>query len=161
MPMPAHLSVEGAKQGKFKGSCVIQGRADTILVQAMDHIVEIPKSPQTGQPTGKRIHMPLQVTAEVDKATPQVFTALCSGEQLKTVQLDFYRIDQNGSEKLYYTIKAENAICVSAHAWFPNALEAASAQLGHMIDYSFTYEKITWTWQDGGIECTDSWTAPK
>jgi len=161
MPMPIHLMLTGAKQGKIEGSCTMQGREGTILVEAVDHPIEIPRSPQTGLPTGKRIHKPLQVTKLIDKSSPKLFQALCSGEQLTSVELDFYRISPQGTEEKYYTIKLKNAILVSVKTWFPNCLDKELESYEHMEDVCFTYEGITWTWVPDGIEAEDSWTAPK
>ncbi|MBM4133360.1 MAG: type VI secretion system tube protein Hcp, partial [Nitrospira sp.] len=44
MPSPAYMQVQGEKQGKIEGSCDIKGREGTILVQAIDSLVNIPKS---------------------------------------------------------------------------------------------------------------------
>ncbi|HNR39014.1 MAG TPA: Hcp family type VI secretion system effector [Acidobacteriota bacterium] len=161
MPIPIHLLVEGVKQGKIEGSCTMKGREGTILVQGVDHTVEIPKSPQTGLPTGKRVHMPMTITKEMDKSSPKLFQALCSGEQLKTVELDFYRISPQGTEEKYYTIKLANAIVTAMRTYFPNCLEQATKSYGHMEDIAFTYEKIVATWVPDGIEAEDDWTAPK
>ena len=161
MPIPIHLLVEGVKQGKIEGSCTMKGREGTILVQGVDHTVEIPKSPQTGLPTGKRVHGALTITKEVDKSSPKLLQALCSGEQLTEVELDFYRIKPSGEEEKYYTIKLTNAIIVGVRTWFPNCLQAETTSFGHMEDISFTYKAIRWTWVPDGIEAEDSWDAPK
>lgn len=34
MPMPAHMTLEGETQGNIEGSCTMQGREGTILVQS-------------------------------------------------------------------------------------------------------------------------------
>ena len=161
MPMPCFMNVEGESQGKIDGSCQITGREGAILIQAVDHTIEIPKSPQTGLPTGKRVHLPMTVTKEVDKASPKLYQALCSGEQMKTVSLDYYRISPQGKEEKYYTVKLENAIVVGVRSWIPNCLEPNNGQMGHMEDVSFSYEKITESWHPDGIEADDSWLAPK
>ena len=161
MPMPSYLSLEGQNQGNIEGSVAVKGHEKKILVQAADHTIEIPKSPQTGLPTGKRVHGPLTLTKEIDKASPKLFAALTSGEQMKKVKLEYYRISPKGTEEKYYTVELENAIITSIRAWTPNCLDAANKQMGHMEDVAFTYEKIKWTYEDGGIEAEDSWLSPK
>jgi len=160
MPSPAYMQVQGEKQGKIEGSCDIKGREGTILVQAIDSLVNIPKSPQTGMPTGKRVHNPYTVVAELDKATPKIYQALCNGERMKSVQVDYYRISPAGNEEKYFSIKLENAIVVSAHHYVPNCLDQTNSTMGHMVEYSFTYEKVTWTWVKDGIEGEDNWKVP-
>lgn len=161
MPMPCYLSLDGENQGKIEGSVQIRGHDNEILVQGVEGLHDIPRSPQTGLPTGKRVHHPLTVVKEIDKSSPKLMQALTSGEQLKTVNLEFYRINDKGLEELYYTIKLQNAIIVDIRTWVPNCLDPEQASLGHMEDVAFTFEQITWTWQDGGIEAEDSWKAPK
>ncbi|RLA97091.1 MAG: type VI secretion system tube protein Hcp [Deltaproteobacteria bacterium] len=161
MPMPAHLELEGKNQGKIEGSCEIQGREGTILVQAVEHDIHIPRSPQTGLPTGKRVHNPLTITKIFDKASPKLYQALCSGEQFSNVTIKWYRIDPTGQEEHYFTTKLEDAIIVSIKAWMPNALDPKMESYQHMEDVSFTYKKIIWTWEPDGIESEDSWKEPK
>ena len=161
MPMPSYMTLEGQNQGKIEGSVKVKGHEGKILVQAVEHTIEIPKSPQTGLPTGKRIHGPATLTKEIDKSSPKLFAALTSGEQMKTVTLEYYRISPKGTEEKYFTVQLENAIITSIRAWTPNCLDPANKQMGHMEDVAFTYEKIKWTFEDGGIEAEDSWLAPK
>lgn len=161
MPMPCYLVVEGENQGKIEGSVKVKGHEGKILIQAVDHTIEIPKSPQTGLPTGKRVHMPMTVTKEIDKSSPKLYQALTSGEQFKSVSLEFYRISAKGTEEKYYTVKLGKAILTNMQSWTPNCLAPESKQMGHMEDASFTYEKITWTFEPDGIEAEDNWMAPK
>lgn len=161
MPMPIFLSLEGRHQGKIEGSCDIANFVGKILVQELMHDVSIPRSPQTGLPTGKRVHGPITVTKEIDKSSPKLMQALCSGEQLNDVFLEFTRISPKGMEEVYYTIRLGNAIIVSISDYSPIALLKENDPMRHMEKVSFTYAKIIWTWVTDGIEAEDSWTAPK
>ncbi|HRB82604.1 MAG TPA: type VI secretion system tube protein TssD, partial [Nitrospira sp.] len=98
MPIPAYLTVEVEKQGKIEGSCDLKGREGAILVQAFDHEVRIPSDPQTGLASGKRVHGPLKIVKQVDKASPLLYQALCTGEHLKSVEIKWYRIAKDGTE---------------------------------------------------------------
>ena len=42
MPTPGSLTITGEVQGLIEGSCELEDREGTILVQAFDHVVEIP-----------------------------------------------------------------------------------------------------------------------
>lgn len=161
MPMPCYLTLEGETQGKIEGSCEVQGHSGKILIQAVDHRIELPKSPQTGLPSGKRQHLGITLTKEIDKSSPKIFQAQCSGEQLSKVELEFYRISPKGTEEKYYTIRLEKAVVTSSRTWVPNCLAPENRQFGHMEDIALTYEKIVWTWEPDGIEAEDSWLAPK
>ncbi|MDV3443847.1 type VI secretion system tube protein Hcp, partial [Pseudomonas otitidis] len=39
--------------------------------------------PQSGQPTGQRVHKPLMITKVFDKSSPLIFNALTSGERTR------------------------------------------------------------------------------
>jgi len=162
MPMPFHMELTGNTQGNISEGCSdMKGRENTILCQALNHEVYIPRDPQTGLPTGKRVHNPLTVTKVFDKSTPKFFQALSTGERMSNVTLKYYRINPSGNEEHYFTIKLEDAIIVSVKPWVPNALDSSRERFTHMEDVSFTYSKIIWTWEIDGVEAQDEWKVPK
>lgn len=156
MPIPGHLSITGEQQGAIEGSCDLEGREGTILVQAFHHLVDVP-SDERGIPSGRRAHRPATITKEIDKATPKLYQALCTGEKLSEIRLDWYRLDQMGSQELYFSTRFEGALVTSIKPWVPNVLMPANAALRHMEDMSFTYEKVIWSWEPDGIEFEDVW----
>ncbi|VVE52164.1 type VI secretion protein [Pandoraea horticolens] len=161
MPMPCYLSLTGDKQGKIEGSCSVRGHEGKILVQAMKLRVELPKNEQTGAPSSVRRHVGMSIVKEIDKSSPKLFQALCSGEQMSEVLLEFWRFTSGGTEEKYYTIKLQNAAVFEAEDWVPNVLLPENEKLGHMESIGFSYQKIVWTWIKDGIESEDSWTAPR
>jgi type VI secretion system secreted protein Hcp len=161
MPMPAHLTLEGESQGKIDGSSEMKGREKTILVEAMTHEINIPRDPQTGLATGKRVHGPLTITKVFDKSSPKLYQALVTGEHMKNVTIKWYRISPKGQEEHYFTHALTDAIIVSIRPWMANCLDPKTESFTHMEDLSFTYKKIKWTWVIDGIESEDSWAVPK
>ena len=55
MPMPFYMTMTGTTQSAIEGSCDQSGREGTILCQAFQHDISIPRDPQSGQPTGLRV----------------------------------------------------------------------------------------------------------
>jgi type VI secretion system secreted protein Hcp len=161
MPLPAHLTLVGERQGKIEGSCDQQGREGTILIQALEHEVSIPRESQTGVATGKRVHHPLVVLKSFDKSSPLLMMALCSGEHMKSVEIKWYRIDPMGKEEHYYTTRLEDAVIVSLRPSMKNCLDPSCSHLAHMEEVSFSYRKAIWRWEPDGIEAEDDWRAPK
>ncbi|MFL9988886.1 type VI secretion system tube protein TssD [Paraburkholderia sediminicola] len=161
MALPCYMTLQNASGQAVEGSCAIQGHEGAVLVQAVEHLIELPKNPQTGLVSGKREHLGLKVTKEIDKSSPTLMNTLCSGAQLKSVTLTFDRINKQGKQELYYTIALTNVNVVLSRLWVANCLERENSSLGHMEDISFTYEAITWTWAQGNLEAQDSWTQPK
>ena len=157
MALTAYMKVKGKKQGDIKGDCPQGGdKKDTILLYQVDHNVEIPKDTHTGLPTGQRIHHPLTVTKHKDQATPKLFQATCTGEQCD-VTLDYYRIKADGMEEKYFTIKLEEAIVVNMREYTPMTFLPDNKPFMDMEEVSFTYSKITWTYNDGNVEHADDW----
>ncbi|WP_126980509.1 type VI secretion system tube protein TssD, partial [Saezia sanguinis] len=67
MPTPAYISIEGKTQGNITqgaftadsvGNVYVEGHEDEILVQEISHRVTTPTDPQSGQPSGQRVHKP-------------------------------------------------------------------------------------------------------
>lgn len=144
-----HMSVLATTQGQIKGSCTARGRENTIVVDSIDHGIISPRDAASGLPTGKRQHRPVKVTARIDKATPLLFNALINNENLNEVRLQFWATDSTGGLSQYFTIELVNA-------------SISGIQMGarDQIEISFVYQKIIWTWMDGGITAEDDWEAP-
>ena len=155
------LKVTGQKQGLITGSVTEKGKEGTIAVLAIEHSIISPRDAASGLPTGKRMHSPLVIVTHIDKSTPLLYNALVNNENLPTVELDFYKPKANGKDTLYFTIKLTNANISSVKQTNLNSDD--DPQLGLFGEYeevAFTYQKIQWTWIDGGITAQDDWEAP-
>jgi type VI secretion system effector, Hcp1 family len=159
MALTGYLAVKGKSQGDIKGDCPQGGdKKDKILVYGTDHSVEIPKDTHTGLPTGQRIHKPFTFIKHKDNASSKLFKSCCTGEQCEVV-FDQYRIKPDGTEEKYFTIKLEEAIIVSMREYTPLTFVPENKPYHDMEEVSFTYSKITWTYNDGNIEYVDDWKA--
>ena len=170
MPIPAFMKIEGTNQGLITqgaftedsvGNIYVEGHEDEFIVQAFNHEVLIPRDPQSGQPTGQRVHQPLTVTKIFDKSSPLLYEALTSGERLKTCELSWYRTSATGSMEKYFSMNLEDAVIVSVRAVMPNCQDPSNAQFTHLEEVSFTYRKINWTHEAAGTSGADDWRAPK
>jgi type VI secretion system secreted protein Hcp len=165
MALNAYLKMKAQKQGDIKGSVTQKGRENTILVMATDHLIASPRDAASGLPTGKRQHQPLVITKEVDKATPLLYRALVDNENITTFRLDFYRPSiiggsGGGTEQQYFTIELVNANIASIKLEFLNNDYPENVNLPQRERVAFTYQKITWTYQDGGVTAQDDWETP-
>ncbi|MDR0477615.1 MAG: Hcp family type VI secretion system effector [Desulfobulbaceae bacterium] len=166
MPSPAYMTVTGERQGNITagtfteasvGNNWQQGHEDEALVQSFDHTIMLPRDPQTGQPTGQRVHKPFSVVKVFDKCSPLLFSALTSGEKLSKVELKFYRTAAQGNQEHYYTILLEDAIIVDIQNWMPHCQDPSAAHLTHMEKVDFTYRKITKTHEVASTSESDDW----
>ena len=160
MALQAHMTVEGTEQGKIEGGSQLKGREGTIEVQQFVHEVCMPHDSNTGTPTGSALHKPLTVCKSFDKASPKLHKALAHGERLKSVELKWYRIKPDGKQEHYYTHRLEDAIVVSIKPYMRNRLDRDSEEYQHMEEVSFTYRKVTWTWEPEGIGAEADWREP-
>ena len=131
----ATVMATGAKQGPFSNT--------PIDVTAVSHEIVSPRDPASGLPTGKRQHKPISITTEWGASTPLFINALTNNETLTSVLIGLLR---NG--KQVATIQLTNASV------------SQFDQHGENVTLQFTYQKITWTWVDGGITAQDDWEAP-
>ena len=170
MPTPAYMSIQGEKQGNITagafteesvGNVYQEGHEDEVLVEAVDHTVTIPRDPQSGQPSGQRVHQALKVTKVLDKASPLIYNALTSGEKLPKVEIKWYRTSQSGSQEHYFTTRLTDAIIVDVRCNMPNAQDPQMAQFTHLEDVCFSYRKIEWTHEIAGTSGSDDWRRPK
>lgn len=168
MPIPAYMTIEGASQGDISGGAMSEesvgivyqeDHADEILVQAFSHNIIIPRDPQSGQPTGQRIHQPLTITKIFDKSSPMLYQALTTGERLTECEIQWFRNSPDGELEHYFTIALEDAVIVDIKAVMANCLDPASAHLTHMEEVSFAYSKIEWTHEIAGTSGADDWRA--
>ena len=130
------LTVTGQKQGSF---------GTRLTITAFSHEIVSPRDPASGLPTGKRIHKPFVITKPIDKSSPLLLNSIFTDETLTSVLIGFLR---PGSANPVATVKLTNASV------------ADDTQHGSSETIAFTYQKIEWTWVDGGISAEDDWEAP-
>ncbi len=160
MALNAYLKLTGEAQGEVKGSCTQADREDSIEVFGFNHEVLSPRDAASGLPTGKRQHKPLVITKAMDKATPLLMNILVNNENITVWEIKFFRPSRTGTEEFYYSIELENANICSIR---PEQLNNKYPEnMPHEVreHVSFTYQKIIWTWQDGGVTAEDDWESP-
>jgi type VI secretion system secreted protein Hcp len=129
------VMITGAKQGAFSTT--------PIALTGLSHEIISPRDPASGLATGKRQHKPIVFTKQLDSTTPLLLKALVTNETLTSVLIGLLR---NGQQVA--TIKLTNAGV------------ADYTDHGDTEHWSLTYQKIEWTWVDGGITASDDWEAP-
>ena len=156
MPTPCNLKV-----AEYPGSSEKEGREDTSDVFEVEHHIHQPVDLTTGQATGVRVHSPLRIVKIIDKASPGFHKAMCTGQNLKEVVLDFYRIDPSSREEAkYYTITLKRARIVDMRPYMPMSFVPANESYRHMEQVSFVYEEIEWKWIPDSVVEMDKWRSP-
>ena len=165
MAMMAYMWPKGQKSGPIKGSVTQKGREDSIAVIAISHSIISPRDPQSGLPTGQRMHKPYTITKELDKSTPILYNVLCTNENLSEVVLKFWTPQLKaasgiGSEVQHFTVKLTNANIASIDFRMANIRHPDLVKFPEYEEIAMTYQKIEWTWTDGGITAEDDWNTP-
>jgi type VI secretion system secreted protein Hcp len=166
MPIPCYLTLSGDNQGDMSsgatgadsiGTLSNSNHENEIQVQAFKMGMMVPKDPQSGQPTGRRIHTGVTFTKVVDKSSPMIMQALATGEQIKQATFKFFRTSPSGEQEHYYTLELEEALITEVTPWFPNALDPANGSIGHMEDVTMSYKVINVTHEVAGTSGADNW----
>jgi len=163
MALNAYLKLKGQKQGEIKGSVTQKGREGKIMVIAASHEVLSPRDAASGLATGKRMHKPFVITKELDRSSPLLYSMLVNNENITEWELQFWTSGLNsrtgfGTEKQHYTVKLTNANISDISFRMLNNKNPELVRFAEYEEISFTYQKITWTWVDGGIMAEDDWS---
>ena len=154
MPIPAYLWIN---DGEIKGGCTVAGREDSIEVLEFNHEVRIPTDPDTGQLTGTRKHEAFRIVKAFDQSSPLLYKAVCEGLTYETLRLEWYKIDDEGAEIMYFKHDLEQVKVCSVKPIMYNVKAKEYERYVHMEEISFRYGKISWEYPDGGFMHSDSW----
>ncbi len=165
MALNAYLSLKGQTQGDIKGSVTQKGREGKIMVISANHEIVSPRDAASGLPTGKRMHKPLIITKELDKSSPLLYNLLTHNENIPELKLEFWTsqikaTSGSGTEVQHYTVELVNANIAAIRFVMPNNKHPDLMKFAEYEEISFTYQKILWTWNDGGISAEDDWESP-
>ncbi|WP_299015046.1 Hcp family type VI secretion system effector [uncultured Photobacterium sp.] len=170
MPTPAYMSItgenqqlitEGAYSAESVGNTWQEAHVDEFLVQELDHVLTVPRDPQSGQPTGQRVHRPIVVTKQQDRCSPLLFNALVSGEKLPECKINFYRTSVSGKQEHYYTIKLIDALLVDMQTRMAHCQDASTSDRVVEEVLKFTYRAIDVSHRAGSTAGHDDWRAPR
>ncbi|HLO33965.1 MAG TPA: type VI secretion system tube protein TssD [Anaerolineales bacterium] len=159
MALHAYLRLKGQQQGEIKGSVTQKGREGMILVSGASHSIESPRDAASGLPTGGRVHEPFIITKELDAATPLLYNMLVHNENILTWELQFWQPSAAGTERNHYTVKLTDASIASIDFRMPDTQDPHLATRAEYEEIAFTYQKIQWLWNEGGITSSDDWAA--
>ena len=163
MAMQAYVDFVGQKSGHLDGSITQKGREKKCGVIAVSHSIICPRDPQSGLPTGQRMHKPVVITKELDMATPLLYNCLCTNENLSKVTIYFWSPQKSsaaggtGAEFQHFTIELVNANIASMDFRMANIRNPDLVKFSEYEEIALTYQKITWTWNDGGKTASDDW----
>jgi type VI secretion system secreted protein Hcp len=153
------MQVKASKQGDIKSEVTTKGREGMMECVEFESGMSSPRDPASGRPTGRRQHTALAVIKRVDKGSPLLSSALAQNETLTTVKLLFYRPKGDGTTDNFFSIELTNATVSKQKIYLPNMLDPAESHFPALEKIEFTFQKIVWTYTNGGISASDDWEA--
>ncbi len=161
MALAAYLSIVAERQGPILGGVTQKGREGKILVIAVQHEIVCPRDPQSGMPTGKRMHKPFSIIKELDCSSPLLYQLICTNENIRDARIDFWTTTPTGQEKQHYTVHLTNANITAINFKMANIRSSKLVRLAEYEEIAFTYQKIEWTWNEGNKSASDDWETPR
>ncbi|WP_339499633.1 Hcp family type VI secretion system effector [Pseudomonas silesiensis] len=161
MAIPVYLWLKDDGGADIKGSVNVQKREGSIEVLALDHEVAIPTDDNSGKLTGTRVHSPFLFTKEIDASSVYLLKAVTMGQTFKSAEFKWYRIDDNGHEVENYSTLLESVKVVNVASKMHDIKDPTKEKHNHLEEVELRYEKITWTFKDGNIKHSDSWSERK
>lgn len=171
MPIPAYMTIELAEQGEISEGAGGEDSIGTlaeptdnedienaIKVVAFEKIIHLPTTSGFGA-SGLREHKGIKITKIFDASSPLLYQALCTGEQVNTITINWYRIEEGEEfpEEPYYVHEIERAVVTRIDSYMPDCTDPANESFQPMEDVWFTYKAITETHAAGteGIDDLD------
>lgn len=170
MSQPCYLKISGLNQGLITqnagatdsvGDRIVDAHLDEILIQSVSHVIVTPTDRLSGSPTGRRIHGALKVTCEITSSLPLLYNALCQGEMLNEVTLDWYRVSLNGTQECFFTTELTNARLSKVQVLLPDSREAKAKHFNQFVNLFFHYRKIEWLHHKAATYGVDDWRVPQ
>ncbi len=162
MAFQFYVTIEGTKQGTFKGDSPKVGTpggpsSARITVRAFNYGLAIPHDAATGQASGKRQHSPVSFVKAWSAASPQLYAALCTNEVLKSVLFEFVEADAHGIQQVAHSIKLTNATVSSMRFDIQSPAPIEGGTPHDLEEISMVFQKVDIV--SGQTSASDTWTA--
>ena len=149
-----YLTIDG---NDIQGDSQVQSldREGTIEIWSFRMDVQVPSDVSSGRATGSRVYSPIIVTKLIDRSSPLLMKALTHNEQVDEAEFKFFRTSVNGegSEEYYYSIKIELGRITGIRVF--TLTDFSTHAVYDMEEISFSFQRITVTYVDGGVENVD------
>ena len=154
------LTLKGNVLGDVQGDNLTPGRLNTIEVLSLTHAVRTSFDRSTGRSNGRRYYEPIAFVKPIDRSSPLLRKALIENDVISG-KFEWFRPNPSGSgtTEQFFTIEISDGRVVSAEARLPDTLVPANANLPPLEEIKLVFNKIKWTFTNGGIEHEDEWTA--
>jgi len=159
------LEMKLKTQGLVVGDSVAKHGALDFSKGAMCHAFTYEVKSQfdagSAQLVGRRVHTPVTIVREVDKASPLIWSALCSNETYVTAKLSFVRPDNAGKLALYHSILLETGAVVRYHTFhgiLPGSNDGIEqVHTNELEEFDLVFQKVTYSNDANSKSGIDNW----
>lgn len=138
------------------------GRKDSIECLSYEQNVVTAREATTGMVTGRRQYGPLIVRKRIDKSSPLLMKALVENHKIDGL-FKFFRPNPagDGTTEQFFTVEIKAGHVSAIKQLVPNTIAAGTSGEPPQEEISFVFRDITWTYTQGGITHTDTWSGNK
>jgi type VI secretion system secreted protein Hcp len=133
------------------------GREGSIECVRYEQAVTTARDAGTGMATGRRQYQPILIRKPIDRSSPLLMKALTQNEVIDAT-FKFFRPNPagDGTVEQFYTVAITKGRISSVKQFVPDTMEPATSTEPPLEDVSFVFQRISWTFNDGGIVHEDS-----
>ena len=138
MAFDAFIKIDG-----IPGESTDDAHKDWIEVKSFTHKIEQPASAtasSVGGATAERVNLaPLEIVHLIDKASPKLYDAACTGKHIKEIKFELCRA--GGDKVKYFEVTLEQAIVSRVE---PKGAATVEKEGFPLETVAFSYGKIKW-----------------
>jgi type VI secretion system secreted protein Hcp len=132
-------------------------RQNTIEVLKFEQSMFVNIDRASLRPSGRRVYAPVKFSKRLDRSTVLLRQAL-NQNQVIAGNFRWFRPNPagDGTTQHFFTLAFTGGRITRCELQLPDVLQAESSTLPPMELVELMFDGVTWTWEDGGIEHTDS-----
>lgn len=165
MSLPAYLFLydeNGTLIGSAGGGVVnalTEGRQGGIEIMSSQHSVYQPADACTGRLTGTRQHNAYVLHKQLDKISPMLNDAVCTGKVFQKAVIKYYETTAAGIEAEVYRVTMERVVITSVN--FSHSYIQGSQTPNMLEVIGLRYNLIEWFYIPALIKYDDAWVKEK
>ncbi len=161
MAETVHLFLKANGQDvKGESTQTSQGRANSIECVFYQQSVLTAREAGSGMATGRRQYEPLMIRKRIDKSSPLIAKALVENAKIDGT-FKFFRPNPtgDGTTEQFYSVEIKDGRVASMKQYVPDTIVPVSSTEPPLEEIAFVFHTITWTYTNGGVTHTDTWSA--
>jgi type VI secretion system secreted protein Hcp len=160
MAQSVHLFLKAAGND-IQGESTIASldRENSIECLYFSDSVRTARERSSGMATGDRTYDPIKIVKRIDKSSPLLARALTNNEVVEGA-FKFFRPSPtgDGTTQQFFTIEIAEGRVAFINRISPHVIDPASANHPPTEEIGFVFGRITWRYEDGGVEHVDHWS---